>query len=132
MKKIVILLIVIAGGYFAYNLYQRHLFKNHDKSSFIQLTGITNFKILAEVNESQYCYVKAIVSPGAKQMLLAKHYYRPLPLILRGHKDCNYKFTDTEHFEYYLDDAAHGNQSYTLYLISTNDNTVVVYQDFGD
>jgi hypothetical protein len=132
MKKIVIILVIVAGLYFGNKLLNDYLFKQYEKSSFIRLTGINNFQVISRVHDNHHCYVKALVSPKDKQLLLNKHYYESFPLNLRGNVQCDYEFSKGESFQYYLEDKGHGFLAYVLYLVSKNDNTVILYQNFGD
>jgi hypothetical protein len=132
-KKIWLIALTLISLFLIFSIsYWHHLFNTYPKKTFIILTGITKFEVKSTYHNDQDCYIETIISSADKQRVLNKFHFKPTPVDFEGNMTAEHLPKNVTDFLYCLDDKNKGLYAYNLYLVSKKDNTLIVYQCFGD
>jgi hypothetical protein len=84
------------------------------------------------VHKDHFCYIETLIHEEDKQKILNKYKFELFPINWKGNVESEFIPKDENDFLYFLDDKKHGMYGYVLYFMSRKDNTLIVYQFFGD
>ena len=126
------LMIIILCMFIIHMSYNYYMYFTYVERSFVTLTDIKNFENKSSVHKDHYCYIKTLIHEEDKKKILNKFKFELFPINWKGNVVSDFIPKDENDFLYFLDDKGHGMYGYVLYFMSKRDNTLIVYQFFGD
>jgi len=129
VKNILIITVFIVTLSICYWIYHDSTFV---KNNFIKYTGVSEFVIESQYYDNSQSFIKVIVTSQSKQELLSKYKFESSTINLKGRVPCPFIQYDNKEFVYYVDDKNSRQYGYLLYCLSKSDNSLILYEYFGD
>jgi hypothetical protein len=129
MKRTITIIFIIIASLGLYWIYHESFFV---KNNFIKYTGISEFIIESQYYDDSQSFIKVIVSTQGKQELLRKHHFESSTINMKGKVACPFIQYDNKDFVYFVDDKNKGQYGYILYCLKKDDNSLILYEYYGD
>ena len=105
---------------------------NFVKNNLIKYTGVTEFILEAEYYDNGQSFIKVILTDQDRIALLKKHKFELSTDKLKGKVTCPYIQYSNNDYLYFVDVTNGGQYGYILYCLKRSDNTLILYEYFGD